>query len=143
MKVFNFLKDVVCLTDFSFVCLCIVALLGGVAFTLLLIGITTHQSYENNKLSYRACHLFMIVMQIAWIILLTALVVEFFAGFAYAFVAKIEGMEFMVRLLVTFFLMAGVVGLAIVVFDNDGRYVGHRTPYEKFARFAKPIFWED
>lgn len=142
MKVLDFFKDI-CLTDFSFVCLCIVGCMVSIAFVLLIIGVVTHQPYENNKLSYRSCHIFMIVMQVAWIILLIALIIEFFAVFAYAFMVKIEGLEFMIRMFVSFFLIAGVVELAIIVFDNGGRYVGHRTPYEEFARFAKPIFWKD
>ena len=143
MKIIDFLQNDLHLTTFFICCLCVVLLLLCIAIFCLVIGVVSHKPYNNSKISYHFCHYFIVLAQIAWIIVIIALVVEFIMNFVFILSGKVSAIEFLLKFIIYLAFMAGMVDLAIRIFSNDGRYVGHVTPYEKFARFMKPIFWED
>jgi len=139
-NLFKFLDNY--LTKFSIGCLCLATFLICLALFFLIIGILTHESYNNNKTSYQTCRLFIIFAQIAWIMLQITFITEFFANIISA-ISGNGSVKNIIAMFICFFLIAIFGDLAIRIFSNNGRYVGHVTPYEKFARFMKPIFWED
>lgn len=141
MGIIHFFKDVVCLTGFSFASLCVVAALLLVALISIFIGVIAHKPYENNYLCFKSCHAFIFIMQVAWIILFIVLCVESITVVVFAFIDKVNGIEFILRLFVTFLLVAGLIDLAIRIYRSGG--VGYISPYEKLLRFAKPCFWEE
>ena len=143
MVVFDFFHNQLGLTNFSAFCLCLAICLIIIAVLFLIIGIATHESYANNKTSYTTCHLFIMFAQIAWIVLLVLFSSELIVNFANIGSEANSGIVFMLKFIIYLTLIAGLVELARRIFSNDGRYVGHVTPYEKFCRFMKPLFWRD
>lgn len=140
MKIIHFFKDVVCLTGFSFGCLCVVAFLLFVAFILILVGVIAHEPYKNNYVCFKSCHAFIAVMQVAWLVSLITLCIEFVVVLIYSFRGDFGPFEFFLRFFGTFLLIAGLVELAKRIYEHGG--VGYVSPYEKLTRFAKPCFWE-
>lgn len=140
MGIIRFLKDSLCLTGFSFVCLCVFLVLILIAFMFLIIGILTHESYKNNKVCFYSCHVFITIMQIAWLVLMITLCVELVSVLVYSVMHEIPAMEFIIRFFVTFSLIAGAANFAGRMYKTGG--VGYVSPYEKLTRFAKPCFWE-
>lgn len=143
MKIIDFLQNDLHLTTFFICCFCVVLVLLCVAVFCLVVGVVSHKPYENSKISYYFCHFFIILAQIAWIIMFLAMIVEFIMNFVFILSEKVSAIVFLLKFIINLAFVAGMVDLAIRIFGNGGRYVGHVTPYEKFARFMKPIFWED
>jgi len=140
MKIIHFFKDIVCLTGFSFGCLCVVAFLLFVAFVLILVGVIAHEPYKNNYVCFKSCHAFIAVMQVAWLVSLITLCIEFVVVLIYSFRGEFGPIKFFLRFFGTFLLIAGLVELAKRIYEHGG--VGYVSPYEKLTRFAKPCFWE-
>lgn len=129
------------LTSFSVGCFFLAVVSLCLAVICIIIGIITHEPYNNNKTSFKTCKLFLIFAGISWVLFEVLFAIELICNFIKCFG---EASAFNVAALPIYFILIAVFGdIARRIFSNEGRYVGHVTPYERFLRYMKPIFWED